>query len=137
MRSLRSWIVAGIVCSLCLGSAGCASGGDPNQDIDNAEPLSVEDADFLFWYRDMISQTNSHPEYRRIPINAPSQQQRFNQLLEAAYFGQVSTDEFISTATGWYPDSEVSIRIIASYLPTPAERQQILEDEAAMDGQGR
>lgn len=137
MRSLRSWIVAGVVCSLCLGPAGCASSGSDQQDVSEAKPLTVEEADFLFWYRDMISQTDTHPQYRRIPINSPSQQKRFNQLIEAAYFGQITNEEFVRTASDWYPDYETSIRIIAGYIPTPAEQEQIRQDEKAVDGKGR
>ena len=135
MKTIESrWLVATIGL-LLFAPIGCASGGN-EQDVDNPEALSIEEADFLFWYREMITATDANPNYRRIPINSPSQQQRFNQLIEAAYFGQITADDFVRTATSWYPDYETSIRIIASYIPTPAEREQIQEDEKAVEGQG-
>ena len=133
MNSLRMLLVVLAVGSLGAAPLGCVSGGS-NQDIDNPPSLSVEDADFLYWYREMISASDANPQYRRIPINSPSGQKAFNDLLENAYFGRITTEQFVQTATGWYPDSETSIRIIASFLPTPAQREQIKEDEKEFDG---
>lgn len=114
---------------------GCASGGS-DQDIDNPPELTIEEADFIYWYRDMISASDAHPDYRRIPINSPSGQKAFNNLLEAAYFGQVTAEEFIWKATEWYPAYETSIRIIASYLPSAQQQQQIKENEQEFEGSG-
>jgi hypothetical protein len=127
MRPMKLLVLAAVA-SLGITPLGCASGGS-DQDVDNPPSLSVEEADFLFWYRDMISATDVHPQYRRIPINSPSGQRAFNELLENAYFGRITAEQFISTASGWYPDYETSVRIMASYLPSAAEQEQTREDQ--------
>ena len=135
MKLIRALVLAGMAGAVALGPLGCSSGSS-QQDVDNPPALTLEEADFLYWYREMIATADQNPGYRRIPINSPSQQQRFNQIIEDAYFGRISADDFVATATSWYPDYETSIRIIAGYLPTPEQRQQIEQNEKAVEEQG-
>lgn len=111
MRGQRRRVLA--ICVALFGPAALSACATGSPDVTAA----ATDGEFMAWFSRLGDEIAADPNYHRMPIDTPAQEDEFGSKLHQAFRGEITRAEFAQWANATYPGHAYEVEFFTRRLP--------------------